>query len=275
MRCKSVAVGAMALLLMSGVALGQDGAGQPGGDQAVGSAPAQPPQPQAIPVPDLPVLERKELEGGLIIEELKIGEGYEVKPGGAVVAHYHGTLREGGTKFDSSFERGQPAGFSLSQVIQGWQKGVPGMKVGGIRRITIPYALAYGEAGRPPIIPERADLVFIVQLVDALQVEEVQVGSGDESASLRTVAVTAFTVRDESGKVVESATAENPMIWFPGEWQPMVLSLEGMKKGGKRTVRVPRDLNPAVQPGMLPPGRPSDAAVTIEVELLAFRNLPG
>ena len=77
------------------------------------AAAAQPAAPKGLEVPSLPIVKKTELEGGLIIEDMKIGEGYEVKEGGAVVAHYHGTLKDGGKTFDSSFERGEPIAFPL------------------------------------------------------------------------------------------------------------------------------------------------------------------
>src|SRR5437868_287068 len=93
--------------------------GQPGSaaPAAATDQPATPPAPTAVPVPNLPILETKELEGGLIIEEMKIGDGYEVKPGDAVVAFYHGTLKSDGKEFDSAFRRGEPTAFSLNGVV--------------------------------------------------------------------------------------------------------------------------------------------------------------
>src|SRR5262249_39505516 len=119
---------------------------------ATPAAPAQPLTTPGVSVPDGPVVQKSEIEG-ILLEDLKIGDGYEVKPGGAVVANYHGWLKDGGKVFDStfdpSFKHPEPAGFSLTGVIDGWKKGVPGMKVGGIRRLTIPAALAYGARGNP------------------------------------------------------------------------------------------------------------------------------
>src|SRR5690606_22330765 len=69
-------------------------------------------------------------------------------------------------QFDSSRTSPNPITFPLGGVIAGWQQGIPGMKVGGIRRLYIPAALAYGEAGSPPTIPSNADLVFEVKLLD-------------------------------------------------------------------------------------------------------------
>jgi FKBP-type peptidyl-prolyl cis-trans isomerase len=105
-------------------------------------------------------------DSGLKYTDLKIGDGKEAKKGGTVVAHYVGTLTDG-TKFDSSYDRDQPATFLLTQVIQGWQEGIPGMKVGGKRKLVVPAALGYGKRGTPDgKVPPDADLIFEVELVD-------------------------------------------------------------------------------------------------------------
>jgi len=225
-----------------------------------------------MPVPDMPIIEKKELEGGLIIEEMKIGTGYEVKPGDAVVAYYHGTLKDGGTEFDSAFRRGEPIPFSLNEVVQGWAKGVPGMKVGGIRKLTIPYALGYGEMGSAPKIPGKADLVFVIQLEDAVHWTDTTPGTGEEVWG-RCVAVTKQDVTPAGGTKVEG---KEPYIWLPGETQfsqrsdAMQLALMGMKVGGKRTVHIPKQMNPPI-PEVT--GRPTDVTCDFDLELLAVRNL--
>jgi FKBP-type peptidyl-prolyl cis-trans isomerase len=93
------------------------------------------------------------------------GTGDEVQPGATVTAHYTGALCVDGTIFQSSHDRGEPVTFPLDHVIEGWQKGVPGMKVGGTRRLLIPAAQAYGTQSPAPNIPANSDLVFDIELV--------------------------------------------------------------------------------------------------------------
>lgn len=98
-------------------------------------------------------------------QDLVPGAGDTVKPGDTVTVDYTGAVAATGVIFQSSKDMGQPVSFSLSQVIPGWSQGIPGMKVGGTRRLLIPAALAYGA--NPPQgsgIPANADLVFDVTL---------------------------------------------------------------------------------------------------------------
>ena len=104
--------------------------------------------------------------GNLKIDEVQAGSGAKAEAGKTVSVHYTGMLTNG-TKFDSSVDRGQPFKFKLGggQVIQGWEKGIAGMKVGGKRKLTIPPEMGYGERGFPPVIPPQSTLVFDVELL--------------------------------------------------------------------------------------------------------------
>lgn len=100
----------------------------------------------------------------LEITDLKEGDGAEAKAGDTVKVHYKGTLATTGQKFDSSYDYGEPAEISLSKVIVGWQEGIPGMKVGGKRRLVIPAEKGYGDQAQTGI-PANSDLVFEVELL--------------------------------------------------------------------------------------------------------------
>ncbi|MEN6468407.1 MAG: FKBP-type peptidyl-prolyl cis-trans isomerase [Smithella sp.] len=102
---------------------------------------------------------------GLIYQEIKTGSGARPKASDTVQVHYAGTLMDG-KEFDSSVKRGQPAEFPLGQVIPCWTEGVGKMKVGGKAKLTCPADLAYGDQGRPPMIPGGATLVFEVELLE-------------------------------------------------------------------------------------------------------------
>lgn len=103
----------------------------------------------------------------LKIEVLQPGTGTVAEAGKIVSVHYVGTLASNGQKFDSSRDRGKSFDFPLGagKVIKGWDQGVAGMKVGEIRKLTIPPELGYGERGFPGAIPPNATLVFEVELL--------------------------------------------------------------------------------------------------------------
>ena len=110
----------------------------------------------------------------LVKNDTVIGEGREAEPGFMVSVHYTGWLygenapKHKGEKFDSSVDRGQPFEFSLGagQVIQGWDQGFAGMKIGGKRTLIIPSEMGYGKRGAGGVIPPNAALVFDVELLD-------------------------------------------------------------------------------------------------------------
>lgn len=100
----------------------------------------------------------------LVIEDLVEGDGAEAQAGGTVNVHYLGVDYESGDEFDSSWSRGQSVEFPLAMLVKGWQLGIPGMKVGGRRKLTVPPALAYGEAGMGHPLSGRT-LIFIIDLL--------------------------------------------------------------------------------------------------------------
>ena len=107
------------------------------------------------------------MDAQLKIEDLRDGTGPEARAGQTVVVHYVGTLTNG-QKFDSSRDRGEGFKFPLGggRVIKGWDEGVAGMKVGSLRKLTIPPDLGYGIQGAGGVIPPNATLVFEVELLD-------------------------------------------------------------------------------------------------------------
>ena len=102
-----------------------------------------------------------------IVDEIQ-GTGKEATPGATVSCHYVGVTYSGGEEFDASWNRGEPLGFTVGvgQVIQGWDQGLLGMKVGGRRRLEIPSELAYGSRGAGAVIGPDESLIFVVDLLD-------------------------------------------------------------------------------------------------------------
>jgi len=121
-----------------------------------------------LSVPEAPqkVTDYQTTESGLKYHDFEVGTGDAPTDGQRVSVHYTGWLTTG-KMFDSSLSRGKPIDFPLGKgrVIKGWDEGIASMKVGGKRQLYIPYALAYGEQGRPPTIPAKSDLIFEVELV--------------------------------------------------------------------------------------------------------------
>ncbi len=158
----------------------QTGQGQAPAQQAAQPAAPAPAAPQAQPVGTAkentveaarklgtpsqnPVVKTA---SGLDYIDVKVGTGAEAKAGQTVSVHYTGWLVNG-TKFDSSKDRGQPFSFPLGggRVIKGWDEGVAGMKIGGVRKLIIPSELGYGARGAGAVIPPNATLIFEVELL--------------------------------------------------------------------------------------------------------------
>ncbi|QEO16021.1 FKBP-type peptidyl-prolyl cis-trans isomerase [Agromyces intestinalis] len=100
----------------------------------------------------------------LVIEDLVVGDGPEATPGSTVDVHYLGVEYDSGEEFDSSWSRGQSINFPLQALIAGWQEGIPGMKVGGRRKLTVPPQKAYGPAGGGHRLSGQT-LIFVIDLL--------------------------------------------------------------------------------------------------------------
>jgi FKBP-type peptidyl-prolyl cis-trans isomerase len=157
------------------VACGDDDDSEPAAQSDGGASTAEEPSPSAqrealedtstkpvIPKPSGSPPRR------LVKEDIVKGKGAPAKPGDTLVVHYAGVTFSTGEEFDASWNSGQPYPVQLGagQVIQGWDRGLVGMRKGGRRMLTIPPELGYGAEGYPPAIPPNETLVFVVDLVD-------------------------------------------------------------------------------------------------------------
>lgn len=240
------------------------------------------------------------LPGGLLVEDFVVGTGELAALGGEVSVHYYGTLADG-TMFDTSQKRKKPFTFTLGQgrVIKGWDQGVPGMKVGGKRRLTVPAELGYGGRAKGKI-PANSDLTFTLELVKAyaplpapqgaeafageplskveqeggLIVEDFVLGTGREAKAGDQVIVhytgtladgTKFDSSVERNKALPFALGTGRVIkgWDQG--------IAGMKAGGLRRLTIP----PALAYGERDKGKiPANSTLTFTVELMAVRDAP-
>jgi len=238
-------------------------------------------------------------ETGLWYLDVDVGRGKSPGTTDTVVAHYTGWTVDG-EQFDSSRDRGEPATFGLQNVIPGWREALTGMKPGGRRYMFIPAELAYGDRGRPPTIPPRADLVFDVELIDVMSYESfedalafvsskgVDVSSGQYTDSglwfVDVVQGTGSTPEptDEvsvhytgwlnTGKKFDSSRDRGQPSSFglnrviPG-WTEGV---GGMRPGGRRYLVIPSDL--AYGDLGRRPKIPAKATLVFDVELLEIKG---
>lgn len=161
---RSIATLLVGLMLVLGMALA--GCSNKAAEPVEPAVQAEQPAPQEAPAEATATPEQTPQQATeLKTEDLVKGKGAEAVAGKQVTVHY--TLWYNGTKIESSKDSGQPFSFVLGsgEVIPGWDQGVPGMKVGGKRKLTVPPELAYGAQGSPPAIPPNATLVFEVELV--------------------------------------------------------------------------------------------------------------
>lgn len=252
-----------------------------------------PAQPSAASDPSQPFTQ-------LGVTDIEIGDGEVAEMQDTVTLHYRGTFRESGEEFDSSYSRGAPSTLPLRQFVTGFSQGVQGMKVGGKRRIEIPYALAYGERGRPPTIPPRSDLVFEVELVgvekpepprkpdlatefegepqdlsDGLVVRDITVGEGEAAVKpnakvfVHILGVTAAT-GEQFASSREAGAPQQLDLGDPRMLPGLSRGIVGMKPTGKRRIEVPSALGFGLQGvgELVPP----NSDLVFEVELLSMSN---
>ncbi len=185
------------------------------------------PPPQPLTAFEGKALATKKLEKGLVVIDYKLGDGPEARAGDKVSVHYRGTLKDG-TEFDSSLARPRPLVFPLGQgrVIKGWDTGIAGMKVGGLRKLIIPAELAYGERARGKI-PANADLTFTVELMALKAAEPVATTPGATTPGVATPGAAtpgaatpgAATPGDVKGAKTEPAKTE-PAKTEPAKTEP-------------------------------------------------------
>jgi FKBP-type peptidyl-prolyl cis-trans isomerase len=153
---------AFAILALAGCQQGKSGESTPPKSTSPATQQsAQPAGPQASTAREVTT------PSGLKYQDLVVGNGALAEDGMQAMVNYTGWLTDG-TQFDSSLDPGrQPFTFTIGagMVIRGWDEGVKGMRVGGKRKLTIPSDLAYGDQGRPPVIPAKSTLVFEVEFV--------------------------------------------------------------------------------------------------------------
>lgn len=272
--------------------------GQPAGEQGGEQPATETPDDPETETPAQPAASEGFTELGII--DTQVGDGEAVEPGATVTVHYRGTFRESGEEFDSSYSRGEPAVFPLSGVIAGFSEGLLGMKVGGKRRVEIPWDMAYGAQGRPPVIPPKSDLVFELELVgvdnpeplekpeletefegepkdlgDGLIVRDIKTGIGEEGLKPGATAIVHYRgVLAETGEQFDASYDRGEPAKFrldPGALiEGFSRGLLGMKAGGKRRIEIPAALGYGSRGS--PPVIPSDADLIFEVELLSFIN---
>jgi FKBP-type peptidyl-prolyl cis-trans isomerase len=164
---KALLFGTLAVACQSRVPEPQESAPVSSPSAAPASATAAAAPTLAASVAPAPAASAAKAVTSLLKEDVKVGKGPAAKAGDTVRVHYTGTLLNG-TKFDSSLDRNEPFELKLGagMVIKGWDEGIPGMKVGGKRKLTIPSDMAYGKNGHPPVIPPDSPLVFDVELME-------------------------------------------------------------------------------------------------------------
>ncbi|RYG27349.1 FKBP-type peptidyl-prolyl cis-trans isomerase, partial [bacterium] len=207
------------------------------------------------------------------IKDTKVGTGIAAQPCDVLTVDYTGKLAKSGKVFDSSV--GNPQGplmfiLGVSRVIEGWQKGLVGMKAGGKRTLSIPAAMGYGERGYPPDIPPHADLVFEVELKKIARAKVVTVSKGTGlAAGIKDSIEVHYRGTLADGKEFVSSYGRDTLLVDLGGGQIVPGLRQGLyaiRKGEKRKVVIPPDL--AYGEAGLGTTIPPNATVTFEIEAI-------
>ncbi|MEQ1533395.1 MAG: FKBP-type peptidyl-prolyl cis-trans isomerase [Sideroxydans sp.] len=222
----------------------------------------------------------------LIKTDTKLGEGATAQAGQTVIVHYTGWLFDEnaadnkGAKFDSSLDRNDPFDFPLGagHVIEGWDVGVQGMKVGGQRTLIIPAEMGYGAQGAGDDIPPNAKLVFDVKLLSVIRTEIIEIKKGEgaeaKAGQLVTVHYTGWlfdkNAENNKGTKFDSSRDRDEPFDFPLGMGQVIqgwdMGVQGMKVGGQRTLVIPPEMGYGRRGagGVIPP----NATLVFDVELL-------
>ncbi|MBX3119270.1 MAG: FKBP-type peptidyl-prolyl cis-trans isomerase [Fimbriimonadaceae bacterium] len=200
-------------------------------------------------------------EGELKITDIKVGEGDPIENGDGILVMYTGKLKDG-KQFDSNEDKDDKGGFiklplgffvGSKELIEGWDKGVLGMKKGGVRELVIPPNLGYGLAGFPPDVKPNATLYFTVTVVDVVKpgkskemsIEDIKVGTGREVKEGDKVEISYLSRLANGFEYENSNDYDDEMIFTIGEDRistSISVGMVGMKVGGTRKMRMPYGL---------------------------------
>jgi peptidylprolyl isomerase len=237
-------------------------------------------------LPDLKAKDWKKVgDDGLEVWNVKEGKGEAARTGAKVKVHYTGWLTDG-TIFDSSVGRKEPEEFPLNRLIKGWQEGVPGMKVGGVRRLKIPPELGYGEKERDKI-PANSTLVFEIELLEVENIAMLPDLNAKEWKKLGDKGLEIWDVKEGTGEAVKAGgrvtvhytgwLTDGKQFNSSGGGEPATFGLNqvikgwtdgipGMKPGGIRRLKIPSELGygKAGAGSDIPP----NATLVFEVQLI-------